>query len=264
MATYSVNSGSWERDSNGWYLSIPCNITLVEGEEGHYYKMGLCLSESGSATLSNYDYYYSSGYRYISSYGTSTYFEIKIYVKENSSGQWYSFRGGQSYSAAVSVVQSDTGGSDAGWWLDSNSYVNITIYGKTFILPWSWTVASGSWNAENGRDYNLTYSAYQALYNKRKTTDFDYRVWNDLVDWVIHVLDALGISVTYYPSTVRCSSTDKKLWASRWNQLRKLWNAAANGLGSSRTMLAKNPGDKVTAQIFFDIVSDLNNAINNY
>lgn len=94
---------------------------------------------------------------------------------------------------------------------------------SSVVEPWSWRSSNGSASTHQ------TQQAYDAVSHNGSLNDFSYLVWNDLVDKVKEVLDALGYSwnskFDSYNGT-KMSSSDKSLTATRFNSL--LYNISAH------------------------------------
>lgn len=85
------------------------------------------------------------------------------------------------------------------------------------VEEWSWTSSNGNASASQ------TKVAYNAVANKGSIDNFSYLVWNDMVDKVYEILDAIGDSwsAKYASYTLtKMSSADKLLTAKRFNSLK--------------------------------------------
>lgn len=105
--------------------------------------------------------------------------------------------------------------------LDDTTWIGTQYFtteeSSVSVEEWSWNSSNGSASATQ------TKSAYNAITNKGTTDGFSYLVWNDMVDKVYEILDAIGGSwnskyASY--SATKMSSTDKSLTAKRFNSLR--------------------------------------------
>ena len=197
----------------------------------------------------------------------------------------YIEKGSKSYTQAVTASSSNTttittGTLEAGTWHVSVESQNTAArYDKgysssnsgTFMveepyLKWSWTRASGSYNASLG---NATYSqvaaAYSAVTGHGNISDFNHTVFNDMCSWVNYILSKAGSlwSSLYasYSSTLTTSSS-KVLTAVRWNSLAYNVQRACTAMGRTTSFTARARGDKVSGSFFTALVSNLNSAIN--
>lgn len=121
------------------------------------------------------------------------------------------------------------------------------------VDAWSWTTSNG--NASS----TLTRNAYNAVVNRTAVTNFSYLVWNDMVDKVKEILDALGgswdSSYATYANT-KLSSSNKTLTAVKFNSLR--YNI---GSRYSTGISEVSPGDEVLGSYFTTLASCINNWI---
>lgn len=117
---------------------------------------------------------------------------------------------------------------------------------------WSWTSSNGSATAAQ------TEAAHDAITGNGSTSDFSYKVWNDMVEKVVDVWHAQGgyFDTTYlsYNETLMTSS-DKVLTAKRFNSLN--YNIAQNapsgtGIGYVYT------GDTVKGSYFTALATAIN------
>ncbi len=131
------------------------------------------------------------------------------------------------------------------------------------IDPWTWT-APNTYNAITRTDTIATQaqmtSADTALTNKQATTNFSFRVWNDLVYKVYEACTVAGRGwdttyLTLSQTLMSTSdSTDRILTADRYNAVRNQWSSG----------IAKvNKNDTIYAQAhFYDLTTSLNTWIN--
>lgn len=125
----------------------------------------------------------------------------------------------------------------------------------SLVEPWSWSSSNGSATDTQTQD------AYTAITNQGLTSNFSYKVWNDLVDKVYEVLDASGDSwnTTYASySATRMSSSDKILTAIRFNSLR-----IQIGSHVSTGITEKSAGEQVLGSYFTTLTDCLNQWIDN-
>lgn len=103
---------------------------------------------------------------------------------------------------------------------------------------------------------NDTKAAYNAIMNNGLVSEFDFSVWNDLVDRVYDLLDLLGESwngeyASYYDT--RMSSVSKTLTATRFNSLRY-----QIGTHVSTEITERVTGDTVYGHYFITLTDCLN------
>lgn len=131
-----------------------------------------------------------------------------------------------------------------------NFTVYYYFYGPALVSKWSWSASNGSATASQ------TSAAYSAVNNKGKTSAFSYLVWNDMVDKVKAILDAIGeswnSSFASYSNT-RMSSSDKNMTAVRFNSLR--YNI---GLRYSTGITTRSKGDVIYGSYFITLASCIN------
>ena len=136
---------------------------------------------------------------------------------------YFTFRNlsaGTSYNIKVSVFKVISGQDDE--WLTNieDSFQTEEIP----VLPWTWDDCQ-TIDGDVGEASDLeTMSAYNAITKQMKTTEFSYKVWNDLCAKTREVRSARGSSswrsdFLSYSDTLM-SSSDKILTAERFNSLR--------------------------------------------
>lgn len=165
---------------------------------------------------------------------------------------------GTNYDIKVSVFKVVSGQDDE--WLTNieDSFQTEEIP----VLPWTWNDCQ-TIDGDTGEASDLeTMSAYNAITKQMETTEFSYKVWNDLCAKVLEVRRAKGVSTewkTYeqgysFPSysDTLMSRNDKILTAERFNGLRV-------NIGSM-TVLAGIPFPVVTGGIvegrYFTILTE--------
>lgn len=129
---------------------------------------------------------------------------------------------------------------------------------KALIQKWTWSKSNGT-NTANVQT-NLTYIAGVAIGadgggGRGKLSDFDYRVWNDLVNKVSECVTEAGArwSTTYGTySTALMASTDKYMTAARFNNVRQ-------NIGLTKPVAVK--GYPVYGYYFTDLTDGLNDWI---
>lgn len=205
-----------------------------------------------SASFTGGDKSYT-GYRYVRLYVEG----VGIYeIKSSSAGG-----AGSRFSKTVRGLEAGTEyywaarlGYDGGGsivWLDVTDDGYFTTEEERILIElWDWDA-----NGARRR-------AYTAITSNGNLSDFSYTVWNDLVDKVKEILDALSeswnSSYASYSST-RMSSSDKNITAVRFNSLRQ-------NLADYRTFSTWIPvvskGDTVYGAYFVNFGTEINRWIN--
>lgn len=202
-----------------------------------------------------------SGYRYVKltidgrtiqiqsmgTSGTSSYFAYQ--VRNLDPGTRYSWTAQLGY---------DAGGGNIVWLgvYDSGSF---TTDESLYVEPWDWNSSNGSATATQTRAF------YQTLLgNAPVDGNMSYRVWNDFVDKVAEMRDALGyswgrtdIDGTSIPSASGCKLySGDTLSASAYNGVRY-------NIGSimSAGISKQNRGDPITGNLIVDLATTLNDII---
>lgn len=115
---------------------------------------------------------------------------------------------------------------------------------------WSWTKSNGSATAAQ------TQAAYTAVTSNGETSSFSYLVWNDLVDKVMEIINATGVSWSTAYGTyanTKMSSSDRVLTATRFNALRQnIGSRVSTGISEVST------GDIVYGSYFITLASCIN------
>jgi len=140
----------------------------------------------------------------------------------------------------------------------TNGFMSSPVYATTdmprpIVDKWNWGLSNGNASA------NATTAAYYAVRGNGLTSDFSYLVWNDMVDKVVEILDAKGLSWNssfLSISATKMSSRDKTLTASRFNSLR--YNI---GLHYSTGINTVSKGDIVYGRYFITLTNCMNNWI---
>ena len=134
------------------------------------------------------------------------------------------------------------------------------------LLQWSWSKASGSWNNQYSQNsMTLHDNALYAITHNGPTTDFDHKIWNDLIEWIVYNLDTLDVNYSSGTvSSASMSSTSTTLTASRWNCLALLCNNLLSALESSNRIDSHNSNDYCNGAAFTTVVNTVNNAIAAY
>lgn len=100
---------------------------------------------------------------------------------------------------------------------DATSGSTTVLITPSPVEPWDWTASNGSATAAQ------TKAAYGAITSKGAVSNFSYLVWNDMVDKVLEIMDAAGVTWnTKFASaaSTKMTSSNKTLTATRFNSLR--------------------------------------------
>ena len=123
------------------------------------------------------------------------------------------------------------------------------------IDPWTWTGSNGSATATQ------TQNAYSILLGNREPRDFSHYVWNDLIDKIVEMRQALGYSWTTdtgrFPSASGCKvSAGETMSALKYNALK-------TNVGSIRSTNIPDVsvGDEITGYMIVHITDVLNDII---
>lgn len=138
-------------------------------------------------------------------------------------------------------------------------YMPSPVYATTepeiLVDPWSWTASNGAATATQTRN------AYAILQGTRAADDFHHNVWNDLVDKVVEMREALGYSWTTdsgrFPSASGCKvSAGDTLSALKYNALK-------TNIGSIKSTGIQDvdAGDEITGYHIVHITDVLNEII---
>lgn len=131
----------------------------------------------------------------------------------------------------------------------------LTVKTKQSIDPWDWNASNGSATATQ------TKTAYNAVTQKGKLSDFSYLVWNDIVNKTNTVLAARSLTWdnTYSTkSSTEMSSASKTMTAARFNAV--WWNLSRMvkvGLGQN----PRAPGEVILGSYFTALTDAINKAI---
>lgn len=124
---------------------------------------------------------------------------------------------------------------------------------KPAVEAWSWQKSNGSADAWETED------AYTAITSKGPTTDFSYRVWNDLVNKTNETAQAAGRSwnATYLSlEETKMSQNNRVMTADRFNSLLKNIN-----FGYDTGLPAVRRGDTIKGEYFVTLANALNHWI---
>lgn len=180
-------------------------------------------------------------------------------VQTNSSGtvQFYKVDDGDYY------IRASTMFNFASYYTDYDGRVEVmcdTIYEAITVNSapdlWSWTSSNGSATAYQ------TQLAYSAITSNGDVKDFNYRVWNDLVDKVKETLDAAGDTWNTKYSTysnAKLSGSNQILTATKFNSVR--YNIEIH---KSTGITERSSGDIVYGWYFTTLASCLNSWINTF
>ena len=123
------------------------------------------------------------------------------------------------------------------------------------VEPWTWTGSNGQATAAQTRN------AYSILQGTREPNDFSHYVWNDLVDKVVEMRQAVGYSWTTdtgrFPSASGCKvSSGETMSALKYNALK-------TNVGSIRStgIPDVSVGDEITGYMIVHITDVLNDII---
>ena len=123
------------------------------------------------------------------------------------------------------------------------------------VEPWTWTGSNGQATATQTRN------AYSILQGNRTADDFSHNVWNDLIDKVVEMRQALGYSWTTdtgrFPSASGCKvSAGEALSALKYNAMR-------TNVGSIRStgIPDVSAGDEITGYMIVHVTDVLNDII---
>lgn len=172
-------------------------------------------------------------------------------------GNPYLKSSGQATAGSATISFNDFGTYNVELVLANGNEESLKAY-KTVSVTLN-SVIQWDWNKSNGRaTASQTQSAYRAITNRGKVTDFSYLVWNDLCAKVYAVRDAvgnIGAWDTAYGSyaSAQMTSSDKKLTASRFNNLK---NQIGSQIGTGISDVSK--GDKVYGSYFVTIADRIN------
>lgn len=118
---------------------------------------------------------------------------------------------------------------------------------ESLVRKWNWYESNGSATVLQ------TVNAFDALNNQEPTTNFSYKVWNDMVDkvWEILAVSEGEWDDRYAPyEATRMKPSDRTLTATRFNSLRY-------NLGYMPSAAVK-PGDPVRGTYFIEITNTMN------
>lgn len=133
--------------------------------------------------------------------------------------------------------------------------VYATTEPESVVEPWSWTSSNGSATAAQ------TKNAYSILLGNRVADDFSHNVWNDLIDKIVEMREAQGLSWTtnggVYLTASECKvSSGDTLTAEIYNSMK-----VNVGSISSTDIQDVEPGDEITGYHITHVVDVLNDII---
>lgn len=138
-------------------------------------------------------------------------------------------------------------------WLDiydSGSFT--TDEPAVYVSHWSWSESNGSASTSQ------TVRAYNVLMGNVTADQFAHEVWNDLVDKVVEIRDALGYSWDRaggdYPSASGCKmNAGDRLTADAYNGVRyNIGSVFSTGISD------QSPGDQITGYKIYHLTEVLN------
>ena len=140
-------------------------------------------------------------------------------------------------------------------WLDSLTRKGtfITKVKIPTVEPWSWLKSNGSATAAQ------TQNAYHAVNSQGPTTDFSYKVWNDLVDKTNETAQAAGRSWDGFYlslSETKMAKDSKVMTADRFNSL--CYNI---NFGYNTGLPVVSKGDTIKGEYFVTLANALNHWI---
>lgn len=265
---------STEPDEPTWTLVTASVGTINEvfndnfvAKEYRVYRYRVKFEESGTATFytkGNTDTYglltTTTGFDEIDGFPTGD-----TLVEDDESGEGSNFKfsckveAGTNYYVWVRFCF----GTDSG---DIDFYIEPPGASSTpTIDKWSWTSSNGSATATQ------TKNAYNAVKNKLETTDFSYKVWNDMVD---KVHDIIWESGRKFWDSSYATETNTKFSASPYELTAVMFNSLRNNIElvgisdyiglSYKTGIDKvNSGDKVKGEYFLTLAEYMNDCIDN-
>ena len=191
----------------------------------------------------------------ITNYDSGATYEIQ---GQDTSGHWWPKASGSVSGSGSATISFDNYGTYS---------VQLIVYNGTKSTSATRSVTltnveKWSWSKSNGRaTASQTSSAYQAVLNNGKVSDFSYLVWNDLCSKVYAVRTAvggIGSWDTAYGSynEAQMTSSDRKLTAKRFNNLK---NQIGSQIGTGINDVSK--GDIIMGSYFITIANKINSWI---
>lgn len=226
------------------------------------YRYAVKFEYSGYAT------FYTSGnvdtygqYSETASFDSST-GEADPFIKRNNDGSdgsnFYIKSNTVTAGTTYYVWVSGSSGSDTG---------QTTLHIVPPSKPTTDTMEKWSWNASNGSaSATQTSNAYNAIVNRKATTNFSHIVWNDMVDKVKELTEnSSGYWDTSYASyaNTKMNSSPYKLTATIFNSLRNNLEVVGDSLSLGyRTDIGKvEPGERVKGDYFLTLAGYINACI---
>lgn len=176
------------------------------------------------------------------------------------------FDSGKSYDFSVTAYT--TNGTpndvsdDTAWTIktqDGKDYLTVKIpypAGNINISLWTWE----GWT-----------SSYNAITQKKATTDFSHKTWNEIVDKVVDVLhnglnSSWDIGYATVGDTKMLISSDRELTAIKFNSVRNNIELAGKDIGIGKIPNSDiphpvYPGDKVLGEYFLTLTNYINDCI---
>ena len=149
----------------------------------------------------------------------------------------------------VNVGMSRTG--EQPWtWIGAKGF---TTNEDSEVDEWDWTISNGSATAAQ------TQLAYAAITGNGPLTNFNYLVWNDMVNKTYEVVADRGggWNATYGTlAQTLMTATDKAMTAQRFNAI--VWNLAQY---MTPSVTRKNKDDPILGSYFIELANSINNTI---
>lgn len=208
--------------------------------------------------LSGLDNTYERGDRYVDWYlypggtkrGRS---RIDAYSTISESFPFVGLSEGTSYQIFGLVYWTD--GSTGKWNNKQTELLTVTTSSTSKIELWNWQSSNGEATA------GQTQKAYTAITKNGYVRDFNYRVWNDLVnklnEYIVKYQESTWNGRILSLTATKMTESDKTLTAKRFNSLRDEMNFWFN---TGYPMVST--GDEVKGSYFTDIATQLNIEIN--
>lgn len=245
-ATFSLSNQ--RSGSQGYYRYLEITVNCTDVQSGWNYKPFVHAGNGYYGSPDNYDLEFFPPYSWEFS-GNNTYdITVIIYIPEDTN----------TYYATVNWTAEWIETGQWQWWW-TNSY-NFSFNGHPPLQKWSWDNDPGSWNYQYGKvSSDLLQNAKRAITYGGKTTQFSYKVWNDLVYWIESLLKGLNYSYSG-ENYVLMSNDNRVLTYQKWNNLKNWYNTVVDQIGGTY-LPQKSRGDPVNGSLFLNLVNNMNNHI---